>query len=140
MLNVYDLLNLDGKDVEDKIRKSIDKTKEELSDLDTERMCMVYSGYLLDNLRREHAICRLVDTNDLGLNYQHHFILVNNGDSHYLVDLTYDQFGDKSLDKLLSDGYDVIDDEKFSRYLKVVTKQESNSSVRDAFDLEVKIK
>ena len=52
MLNVYDLLNLDGKTVEDKIKKSIDKTKEELSDLDTERMCMVYSGYLLDNLRR----------------------------------------------------------------------------------------
>lgn len=71
MLNVYDLLNLDGKTVEDKIKKSIDKTKEELSDLDTERMCMVYSGYLLDNLRREHAICRLVDTNDLGFNYQH---------------------------------------------------------------------
>ena len=140
MLNVYDLLNLDGKTVEDKIKKSIDKTKEELSDLDTERMCMVYSGYLLDNLRREHAICRLVDTNDLGLNYQHHFILVNNGDGHYLVDLTYDQFGDKSWDKLLSDGYDLVDDEKFSRYLKVVTRQESNSSVRDAFDLEVKIK
>ena len=103
-------------------------------------MCMVYSGYLLDNLRREHAICRLVDTNDLGLNYQHHFILVNNGDSHYLVDLTYNQFGDKGWDKLLSDGYDIVDDEKFSRYLKVVTRQESNSSVRDAFDLEVKIK
>ena len=31
-------------------------------------------------------------------------------------------------------------DEKFSRYLKVVTRQESNSSVRDAFDLEVKMK
>ena len=47
-------------------------------------MCMVYSGYLLDNLRREHAICRLVDTNDLGLDYQHQFILVNNGEEYYL--------------------------------------------------------
>lgn len=140
MLNVYDILNLDGKTVEEKITRSIAKTKEELSLLDTERMCMIYSGYLLDNLRREHAICRLVDTNDLGLDYQHQFILVNNGDSHYLVDLTYDQFGDDSWDKLLEDGFDLVDDEKFSRYLKVVTKQDSSKNVRDAFDLEVKIK
>ena len=140
MLNVFDLLNLDGKTVDEKIKRSIAKTKEELSNLDTERMCMVYSGYLLDNLRREHAICRLVDTNDLGLDYQHQFILVNNGESHYLVDLTFDQFGDDSWDKLLEDGYDQVDDEKFSKYLKVVTKQDSSKSVRDAFDLEVKIK
>ena len=140
MLNVYDLLNLDGKTVEDKIRKSIDKTKEELSDLDTERMCMVYSGYLLDNLRREHAICRLVDTNDLGLDYQHHFILVNNGDSHYLVDLTYDQFGDDSFPKLLESGYEEFSDDKFRSYLKVVTGSNCTKTIRDAFDGEVKIK
>lgn len=140
MLNVYDLLNLDGKTVEEKIIKSISKTKEELADLGPERMCMIYSGYLLDNLRKEHAICRLVDTNDLGLDYQHQFILVNNGDGYYLVDLTYSQFGDNSWNALLSDGYDIVDDEKFSKYLRVVTKQDSSSTVRDAFDLEVKMK
>lgn len=140
MLNVFDILNLDGKTVEEKIKKSISKTKEELSGLSVERMCMIYSGYLLDNLRREHAICRLVDTTDLGLDYQHHFILVNNGEEYYLVDLTYSQFGDDSLDKLLSDGYDLVDDAKFSKYLRVVSKQDSSKSVRDAFDLKVKIK
>ena len=31
------------------------------------------NGYLYDNLRREHTICRLVDTTDLGLSYQHQF-------------------------------------------------------------------
>ena len=43
-------------------------------------------------------------------------------------------------EELLEDGYDQVDDEKFSKYLKVVTKQDSSKSVRDAFDLEVKIK
>lgn len=31
MLNVFDLLNLDGKTVDEKIKRSIAKTKEELS-------------------------------------------------------------------------------------------------------------
>ena len=140
MLDVYNLINLDNVAVSEKIEKAISKTREELKDLDTERMCMVYSGYLYDNLRREHTICRLVDTNDLGLDYQHHFILVNNGESHYLVDLTYNQFGDSSWDKLLSSGYDVIDDEKFSKYLKVVTRCDSSKTVREAFDGRIKMR
>ena len=46
----------------------------------------------------------------------------------------------KIIEKLLEDGYDRVDDEKFSKYLKVVTKQDSSKNVRDAFDLKVKIK
>lgn len=139
-MNIYDLINIGGEDVSTKIDKAIKKTKEELSDLDTERMCMIYSGYLYDNLRREHTICRLVDTTDLGLSYQHQFILVNNGDSHYLVDLTYDQFGDDSFPKLLESGYEEFSDDKFRSYLKVVTGSNCTKTIRDAFDGEVKIK
>ena len=47
MLNVFDILNLDGKTVEEKIKKSISKTKEELSCLTEERMCMIYSDTYL---------------------------------------------------------------------------------------------
>ena len=95
MLNVFDLLNLDGKNVEDKIVQSIKEVKEELKDLDTERMCKVYSGHLYQKLRDKHAMCRLIDTKDLGIDYQHQFILVlEKENSYFLVDLTYEQFGD----------------------------------------------
>lgn len=119
MLNVFDLLNLDGKNVEDKIVQSIEEVKEELKDLDTERMCKVYSGHLYQKLRDKHVMCRLIDTKDLGIDYQHQFILVlEKENSYFLVDLTYEQFGDDEfLHELLDKGYEKVDSLKWAYYM-----------------------
>ena len=119
MLNVYDLLNLDGKNIEDKIISAIDEVKKELGDLETERTCMIYSGHLYNKLREKHVMCRLVDTKDLGIDYQHQFVLVSeNRDSYFLADLTYEQFGDDELlKKLISSGYEKMDELKWSYYM-----------------------
>ncbi len=140
MSDLYSLINFSGVPVSEKIEKAIDKTYEEIGVLTSDRTCMVYCGFLLENLKKEHAISRLVDTNDLGCRFQHQFILVNNGDGHYLVDLTFEQFKDDSFSDLLDRGYMDISDKDFHRYLESVTGEACLKSVRDAFDGEVKIR
>lgn len=137
MLNVYDLLNLDGKNIEDKIISAIDEVKKELGDLETERTCMIYSGHLYNKLREKHVVCRLIDTTDLGVNYRHQFLLVSeNRDSYYLVDLTYEQFGDDEfLKELLEKGYEKVDSLKWAYYMSKFNAY-SLPSLKEVFDGE----
>ena len=88
MVDLEQLLNLSGGKVEDKLKDSITEVKEELSGLDVEQMCRVYSGHLHEKLRNRHVMCRLVDTSDFGVDYSHQFILVKDNSNYYLSDLT----------------------------------------------------
>ena len=120
------MFNIKNIDYEEYIKKAILKTKTELSGLDIDRMCLVYSSYLYQNLLDYHLLAHIIDTKDLGFSFSHRFVLVYNGQDYYLLDLTYRQFLKKETMflKLLSDGYQKITNREFNYYLKNVLPNE----------------
>ena len=120
------MLNIKNIDYEEYIKKAILKTKTELSNLDIDRMCLVYSSYLYQNLLEYHLLAHIIDTQDLGFSFSHHFVLVYNSQDYYLLDLTYSQFlkKEKIFLNLLSDGYQKITNHEFNYYLKKVLPNE----------------
>ena len=123
------MLNIANKDQEAMFKLAIDKTKNELRGLTKEQMCMVYSSYLYNNLKDLSILAYIIDTTELGFNYLHRFILVPNNDTAYLLDLTYQQFikdEDKVLTKLVTDGYQKIDNDTYNYYLNKVTREKNN--------------
>lgn len=114
---IKNLLNISGGDVEEKLKSSISEVNKELSGLDIEQMCRVYSGHLYKSLRDKHVMCRLVDTSDLNCSYAHQFILVNDIKRYFVADLTFRQFGeDDYLKSLSKDGYEEFDSLKWAYY------------------------
>ena len=114
-MSLYDkMLNIANIPKESIIEKAILKTKEELNGLDYERMCLLYSSYLYQNLKDLSCLSYIIDTTDLGFDYKHRFILVPDvSKEYYLLDLTYRQFvkyNDDYLSKLYHKGYQEIDD------------------------------
>ena len=124
-MSLYDrMLNIANIDKESIIRKAIENTKSDLDGLEYERMCLVYNWYLYENLKDMSCLAYIVDTDDLGFDYKHRFVLVPDDDgNYYLADLTYKQFGkdDEVLNKLYNDGYEKIDNDKYRYYLSKVT-------------------
>ena len=123
------MLNIANKDQEAMFKLAIDKTKNELRGLNKEQMCMVYSSYLYNNLKDLSILAYIIDTTELGFNYLHRFILVPNNDTTYLLDLTYQQFikdEDKVLTKLVTDGYQKIDNDRYKYYLNKVTREKND--------------
>lgn len=125
-MELYNMLkNIYGKNNEEELKKTISIVKKELSNLTEERMCKVYNGYLLKKLNKNHVPSRLINTIDLGLNYEHIFVLVPKNDSGYfLADLTFSQFNInvKELNELLNNGYQEITDQTLNLYLNIVEK------------------
>lgn len=118
------LLNINNINVEEAIKQAIEDTKENLKDLSIERMCQVYTNYLFENLRKEHLIARIINTKELGLDFEHFFIIVNNGRYYYLCDLTFAQFQSNIFPSLLKNGYQIITNIDFNEYLKVIENRE----------------
>lgn len=131
-MSAYDLLkNVYGKNNEEQLRKSISAVKEQLSILDEDRMCKVYSNFLSKELSNNHVPSRIINTLDLDAEYEHHFILVpTNTEGYFLADMTFSQFSPKEdeLPQLLENGYQLINDETFNKYLNIVT---GNSIIGD---------
>ncbi len=141
-MSLYDrMLNIANLNKESIIKQAINKTKSDLANLDYERMCLVYSSYLYENLKELSCLAYIVDTDDLGFDYKHRFVLVPVDDSnYYLADLTYKQFGkdDDILSKLSSDGYEKIDNEKYNYYLSKVTGSEKDITIDESLFREAK--
>ena len=141
-MSLYDrMLNIANIDKESIIRKAIENSKRDLDGLDYERMCLVYSSYLYENLKELSCLAYIIDTNDLGFDYEHRFILVPIDDSnYYLADLTYKQFGkkDEVLNKLYNDGYEKIDNDKYNYYLNKVTGSDKNITIEESLFREAK--
>ena len=141
-MSLYDrMLNIANIDKESIIRKAIENTKSDLDGLDYERMCLVYSSYLYENLKELSCLAYIIDTNDLGFDYEHRFILVPIDDSnYYLADLTYKQFGkeDEVLSKLYNDGYEKIDNDKYNYYLNKVTGSDKDITIEESLFREAK--
>ena len=113
------MLNITNLDKESIIRKAIENTKSDLTNLDYERMCLVYSSYLYENLKDMSCLAYIIDTNDLGFDYKHRFILVPVDDSnYYLADLTYKQF--------------VKDNDKYNYYLHKVTGSNKDIAIDES--------
>lgn len=140
-MSLYDrMLNISNIPKESIIEKTIENTKEELVGLDYERMCLVYTSYLYENLKSLSSLAYIVDTTDLGFDYKHRFVIVPDVDKKYLLDLTYKQFcsEDKYLNKLLNDGYQEIDDSLYNYYLGKVTNSKTNITIDESIFKEVR--
>ena len=141
-MTLYDrMLNIANIDKESIIKQAINKTKSDLANLDYERMCLVYSSYLYENLKELSCLAYIIDTDDLGFDYKHRFVLVPADDSnYYLADLTYKQFvkEDDILSKLYNDGYQEIDDDKYNYYLHKVTGSDKDITIDESLFREAK--
>ena len=129
MNNLYDLLNIAG-NKEDKIKESINQTRYDLRNIVEAQRCKIYSSYLSDLLNKNHIVNKIIKTGDFS-NYDHHFILVpKDGESYYLIDLTYSQFkNNEYFEELLKDGYVVVNDSMLIIYLSIVTGQVIDQSI-----------
>ena len=140
-MSLYDrMLNIANLNKESIIRKAIENTKSDLDGLDYERMCLVYNWYLYENLKDMSCLAYIVDTDDLGFDYKHRFVLVPDNNLYYLVDLTYKQFGkdDEVLNKLYNDGYEMLDNEKYNYYLNKVTGTNKDITIDESLFREAK--
>ena len=141
-MSLYDrMLNIANLNKESIIKRAIENTKSDLDGLDYERMCLVYSSYLYENLKELSCLAYIVDTDDLGFDYKHRFVLVPVDDSnYYLADLTYKQFGkeDEVLTKLYNDGYEKIDNDKYNYYLNKVTGSDKDITIDESLFKETK--
>lgn len=137
-MDLYDMLkNISGKDIEKELKESVFVVKDKLSNLTEERTCKIYNGYLANELRRRHISLRIINTLDLGLEYEHIFLLVpKNTDGYFLADLTFSQFNNNQecFDDLFSYGYQNIDDDSLRDYLNIVSREDiTNISLEDIF-------
>lgn len=140
-MSLYDrMLNIANLDKETVIKRAIENTKSDLDGLEYERMCLVYNWYLYENLKDMSCLAYIVDTDDLGFDYKHRFVLVPDNNLYYLVDLTYKQFGkdDDILSKLYNEGYELIGNDKYNYYLSKVTGSEKDITIDESLFREAK--
>lgn len=126
-MNFYDkLINVRGLDISLQIEKSLEYAREYYENLTYDRTCFIYTSLVYDKLKSLGVSSRFVNTNDLGLDYLHYFILVPYGkDKYYLVDPTYSQFRfDENVivDDLLEKGYVSLDDDIWNKYMSSIFK------------------
>lgn len=118
------MLNINGNDNEEELKKCISEVKAKLNNLTVERTCKIYNGMLYDELVKNHVLVNLINTNDLGIDYEHCFVLLSsNTDKLLLADLTFSQFDnqDKRFADLLNKGYQDMDLETLNKYLNIVS-------------------
>lgn len=99
-----------------------------------------------NELKKNHVLARLINTSDLGFDYEHQFILVPINKltkDYYLIDLTYSQFvknmeDEKIFTELLNKGYQKINNELWIQYLKNILRNNNvKSSIDEAFNKEI---
>ena len=118
-LNLYDkMLNITNQDIESIIKTTITKTLEIIPD--TTSMCKVASNLIYNDLLAKHISSKIINTKDLGLGYEHEFIITRDNNIFYLIDITYNQFLNKGtiLNKeLLENNYIKLDNTTLVNYL-----------------------
>ena len=133
-MNLYDkITNIRELDKTKIIEEVIKEVKNEYQKLTTKRTCVIYSSLVYLLLNQKHISTRIINTRDLGLNFEHQFCLVPyHNKEYYLIDLTYDQFNNISFKTLLQNGYIIINDLDFNKYLNIITKGET----KDLYELD----
>lgn len=82
-------------------------------------------------MQKNHLQVRLINTQDLGIDFEHYFILVKDGNTYYIADLTYEQFNSSLLNNLLLNGYILVDNKTLNEYLSIINKKEINGFTCD---------
>ncbi len=125
-MDFYDkLINVRGLDISSQIEKSLEYASDYYENLTHDRTCFIYTSLVYDKLKSLGVSSCLVNTNDLGLDYLHYFVLVPYGkDKYYLVDPTYSQFGfsDNTIYDLLENGYVSLNDDIWNKYMSSIFK------------------
>jgi len=140
-MELYNMItNIKNANKEEEIKKAIEITKNNLSNLTEERTCFIYSSYIYQELQKNHINSRIISTKDLSYEYEHRFILVPDNveeETYFLIDLTYSQFNTKEplFDKLSNNGYQKINNDLWTFYLSQVTQNEKgiNLSLSDTY-------
>jgi len=133
-MELYDYMkNIKRVNREEIIKECIINSKKNLNGLTNERMCKVYSSSVFQELNKKGIGARIINTVDLGFDYEHHFVLVNDIDKYYLIDLTFSQFliNDNMFNELNSCGYIMVNDELLNRYLSFINKNSVSNYLLD---------
>ena len=117
------LLNVQNNDIEESIKYCIKAVNEELDGLHPEQTCLIYTSYVYRVLKKMNVNVRMINTNNLGFDYNHFFNLVPDNRSFYLIDLTFSQFNNETMPILLKEGYQIVNDQEFNKYLDIVTQE-----------------
>lgn len=120
------LLNIKNINIERNIRGVILGVKDELSELTQNQTCMIYSSYVFRSLREKGVNAKIINTEKIGFLHKHYFVLVPDENKYFLIDLTFSQFGNKSMPILLKNGYQEINNNIFNNYLDIVTNNEEH--------------
>ena len=133
-MNLYDkITNIREIDKNKIINEVIREVRNEYQKLTTKRTCVIYSSLIYILLKQKHITTRIINTKDLGFNFEHQFCLVPyQYKEYYLIDLAYEQFNNKNFEKLLLNGYIIINDLDFNKYLNIVT----NNKNKDIYELD----
>ena len=133
-MNLYDrITNIRKIDKTKVIEEVIKDVKNEYQKLTTKRTCVIYSSLVYILLNQRHISSRIINTKDLGIDFEHQFCLVPyQNKEYYLIDLTYEQFNNTSFKELLQDGYIIINDLDFNKYLDIITNRE----IKDLYELD----
>ena len=121
--------NISGKNNEEELIKAIAIVRKDLENVVEKGRCKFYSGHLVNELIKRNVPSRLINSLDLGLDYEHEFVLVPNNDingGYFLADLTFSQFQSDSnlFTKLINDGYQPIGDVELTVYLNTISHEE----------------
>ena len=132
--NIYEILNIGNNNIEETIIKCINNTRHDLRNIVQKQRCKIYSSYFSDLLKKEHITHKIINTLELGYDYDHHFVLVpKDSNCYYLIDLTYSQFETDRFSELLDNGYIVVNDAMFSIYLSIVTGKIKENNMDDVY-------
>lgn len=135
MKDLYEYVNISNVPLENRIKLSIEETRKLLKRIDINRACATYSRHVFSYLSQNHVVSKIVNTKDLGAEYEHYFVIAPiNTYEYYLIDLTYPQFNNKELFKnLYEKGYERITDLNFYLYYQIVTNEQSKITIQDVF-------
>lgn len=130
--------NIRGVNAEEEIKNAIYTVKNELFGLTENQTCVIYSSHVFDELKQRHLNVRLINTLDLGLNFEHYFVLVSSEGKYFIVDLTYSQFSNSNFNEILVNGYMMVDNNKLNKYLSLIErKQVTGFTCDDLFYMDI---
>ena len=110
---------------EEAIKNAISRVKLQLSGLTYEQTCKIYSSYIYQELLQMHVSQQIINTLDLGYDFEHQFIIVLSDEDKfiYLIDLTFSQFSIVS-DKFIflrENGFQKMNSETYQIFLELLS-------------------
>ena len=108
-------------DIEERIIKAIEDTKDELNALDIDPTCYMYCSVLAEHLDNERLHNQIVSTTEYDYPYEHQFNMVPKDDDYfYIIDLKFKPFQASKFKDLHEKGYMLVNIEECKEYLDVV--------------------